>query len=64
MTPKVALNDVFDFWYFRQPATNVFTETNYAGTSMLQPPGAATTTTTIHPPLTSFGLRPSTRIQR
>ena len=46
LTPKVALNDIFDFWYFRQPATNVFTETDYAGTSMLQPPGAATTTTT------------------
>ena len=46
VTPKVALNDIFDFWYFRQPATNVFTETDYAGTSMLQPPGAATTTTT------------------
>ena len=46
VTSKVALNDIFDFWYFRQPATNVFTETDYAGTSMLQPPGAATTTTT------------------
>jgi hypothetical protein len=46
VTPKVAFNDIFDFWYFRQPATNVFTETDYAGTSMLQPPGAATTTTT------------------
>lgn len=46
VTPTIALNDVFDFWYFRQPATNVFTETDYAGTSMLQPPGAATTTTT------------------
>ena len=46
LTPKIALNDIFDFWYFRQPATNVFTETDYAGTSMLQPPGAATTTTT------------------
>lgn len=46
VTPTVALTDTFDFWYFRQPATNVFTETDYAGTSMLQPPGAATTTTT------------------
>ena len=46
LTPTIALNDIFDFWYFRQPATNVFTKTDYAGTSMLQPPGAATTTTT------------------
>lgn len=46
VTPTVGLTDTFDFWYFRQPATNVFTETDYAGTSMLQPPGAATTTTT------------------
>ena len=46
VTPKFAFNDIFDFWYFRQPANNVFTETDYAGTSMLQPPGAATTTTT------------------
>ncbi len=46
VTPTIALNDIFDFWYFRQPATNLFTNTNYAGTSMLLPPGAATTTTT------------------
>ena len=46
VTPTISLNEVFDFWYFRQPATNVFTETDYAGTSMLEPPGAATTTTT------------------
>jgi hypothetical protein len=46
VTPTISLNDVFDFWYFRQPATNLFTETDYAGTSMLELPGAATTTTT------------------
>lgn len=46
ITSKVAVNDIFNFWYFRQPATNVFVNTNYAGTSMLQPPGAVTTTTT------------------
>jgi len=46
VTPTISLNEVFDFWYFRQPATNVFTGTDYAGTSMLEPPGAATTTTT------------------
>ncbi|HEX3473171.1 MAG TPA: hypothetical protein VHT28_18470 [Silvibacterium sp.] len=46
VTPTISLNDVFDFWSFRQPATNLFTETSFAGTSMLAPPGAATTTTT------------------
>jgi len=45
ITPKIALNDVYDFWYFRQPAHNLFTTTNYAGSSLLQPPGTATTTT-------------------
>lgn len=46
LPPTVALNDTFNFWHFRQPATNLFTNTNYAGTSMLQSPGAVTTTTT------------------
>jgi hypothetical protein len=46
LAPTVALNDIFNFWYFREPATNDFTNTNYAGTSLLQPPGAATATTT------------------
>ena len=45
-TPTLAVNDIFNFWYFRQPATNLFVNTNYAGTSMLQPPGAVTVTTT------------------
>ena len=46
ITPKISASDVYDFWYFRMPGTNMFTETDYAGTSMLVPPGAATTTTT------------------
>ncbi len=37
ITPTIGLSDAFNFWYFRQPATNVFTETDYAGTSMLNP---------------------------
>lgn len=45
-TSTIAFSDVFNFWYFRQPATSIFTQTNYAGTSMLQPPGTATTTMT------------------
>lgn len=46
IAPKIGVSDTFDFWYFRQPATNLFTQTNYAGTSLLLPPGVATTTTT------------------
>jgi hypothetical protein len=46
ITPTIGLSDTFDFWYFRQPATNTFTTTTYAGTSTLLPPGAPTTTTT------------------
>ncbi|WP_157467888.1 outer membrane protein [Edaphobacter aggregans] len=49
VTPKLAFSDVFDFWYFRQPASFSYTQTNYAGTSLLNPPGAATTTTTTGP---------------
>jgi opacity protein-like surface antigen len=45
IVPKFGVSDTFDFWYFRQPATNTFTTTTYAGTSTLLPPGAATTTT-------------------
>ncbi len=45
VTPTIGVSDAFDFWYFRQPATNTFTTTEYAGTSTLLPPGAATTTT-------------------
>ena len=37
--------EVYDFWYFRGPGTNLLTETNYTGTSMLVPPGNPTTTT-------------------
>ncbi len=46
ITPKIGVSDTFDFWYFRQPGTNTFTRTTYAGTSTLLPPGAPTTTTT------------------
>jgi hypothetical protein len=46
ITPKITANNLFDFWNFRMPGTNTFTETDYAGTSMLAPPGATTTTTT------------------
>jgi hypothetical protein len=46
ITPKIGVSDTFDFWDFRQPAHNTLTETDYAGTSLLNPPGAATTTIT------------------
>ena len=46
ITPKVTASNVFDFWNFRLPGTNTFTETDYFGTSMLAPPSAPTTTTT------------------
>ncbi len=46
ITPKIGVSDTFDFWDFRQPATNTFTTTTYAGTSTLLPPGAPSTTTT------------------
>jgi len=46
ITRNFGVSNIFDFWYFRQPATNTFTTTTYAGTSTLLPPGAPTTTTT------------------
>ncbi|MBN9614582.1 MAG: hypothetical protein J0G35_03315, partial [Acidobacteriales bacterium] len=45
ITPTIAATDVFDFWDFRMPGTNSFTTTNYAGTTMLAPPGTVTTST-------------------
>ncbi|WP_433965311.1 outer membrane protein [Tunturiibacter gelidiferens] len=56
ITPTIGVSDTFNFWYFRQPASLNLTETDYAGTSMLNPPGAATTTTTTSPPFTGFGF--------
>ena len=44
ITHTFGVSDTFDFWYFRQPATNTFTTTTYAGASTLLPPGAPTTT--------------------
>jgi len=44
ITPKISASDVYDFWYFRIPGINGFATTSYNGTSLLQPPGAATTT--------------------
>jgi len=46
VAPKIALVDTFNFWDFRMPGTNSFTETDYAGATMLAPPGATTITTT------------------
>jgi hypothetical protein len=46
ITPTITATNLFDFGYFRMPGTNTFTETDFAGASMLTPPGATTTTTT------------------
>jgi len=46
ITPKISLSNVYNYWYFRQPGTNIFAETDYTGSSMLVPPGNPTTTTT------------------
>lgn len=46
ITPKLATTNLYDFWDFRVPATNFFTETDYAGSSLLVAPGKATTTST------------------
>lgn len=42
IAPKIAVTDTFNFWDFRMPGTNTFTTTNYAGASLLVPPGPAT----------------------
>ena len=46
LTRTITATDVYDFSDFRMPGTNDFNVTSYAGTSMLTPPGAATTVDT------------------
>ncbi|MEO6924275.1 MAG: hypothetical protein ABI142_10650, partial [Bryocella sp.] len=46
ITPKLLATNSYDFADFRMPGTNSLSETDYAGTSLLAPPGVATTTTT------------------
>ncbi|HZL25192.1 MAG TPA: hypothetical protein VFC39_01535 [Acidobacteriaceae bacterium] len=46
IAPKLAATNMYNFSDFRMPGTNSFTETDYAGTTLLAPPGAAKTTTT------------------
>jgi hypothetical protein len=46
ITRKILVSDVYDYWYFRQPGTNMFTETTYTGKSMLVSPSNPTTATT------------------
>ncbi len=46
ITPRLAATNLYNFSDFRMPGTNSFTETDYAGTSMLASPGAEMTTTT------------------
>ena len=46
ITPTITATNLFDFWYFRMPGTNTFTETDYTGNSLLAAPANPTTTTT------------------
>ena len=46
ITPTITATNLFDFWNFRMPGTNSFTETDYTGTSLLAPPANPVTTTT------------------
>ncbi len=46
ITPRIIASNLFDFWNFRVPGSNILTETDYAGKSLLAAPGAITTTTT------------------
>jgi hypothetical protein len=39
IAPKIAATDVFNFWDFRMPGTNSFTEIDSPGSSLLTPPG-------------------------
>ena len=40
VSPKVQLSDQYDFWDFRQPGTDFYTQISFAGASMLTPPPA------------------------
>ena len=46
ITPTITATNLFDFWYFRMPGTNTYTETDYTGNSLLAPPASPVTTTT------------------
>jgi hypothetical protein len=46
ITPKLTASNLFNFWDFRIPGVNSFTEVDYTGKSLLIAPGATTTTTT------------------
>jgi len=45
IAPKVSLSEQYDFWDFKQPGLDYYTETDYAGTSMLLPPATTGTPT-------------------
>ena len=46
ITPKIEATDGFNFWDFRMPGVNTYTETDYTGKTLLTPPSSPTTTTT------------------
>jgi hypothetical protein len=43
IAPEFSLSEQYDFWDFRQPGVDNYTQTNYTGTSMLLPPSATGT---------------------
>ena len=46
ITPTITATNTLDFWDFRTPGSNTYTETDYTGKSLLAPPVAPVTTTT------------------
>lgn len=44
LAPKFSLSEQYDFWAFRQPGVDNYTQISYAGTSMLSNPSATGTT--------------------
>jgi hypothetical protein len=45
ISPKFSISEQYDFWSFRQPGVDNYTEVDYSGTSMLVPPPTTGTTT-------------------
>jgi hypothetical protein len=46
VTPTIAATNTFDFWDFRTPGSNSYTETDYTSKSLFAPPSAPIATTT------------------
>jgi hypothetical protein len=46
IAPRIEVTNVFNFWDFRVPGSNSYTETDYTGNSLLAPPSSPVTVTT------------------